>query len=864
MSTLESPMFRQYLALKAQQPDALLFFRMGDFYELFFEDAKVAAEACELTLTSRNKNAPDPVPMAGVPHHAAKGYIQTLVGLGHKIAIADQVEDPKTAKGIVKREVVRVVSPGVLMEPEDLAPRENCWLVGLSTENEQWGLALLDVSTGDLRVTQLSSQEDALEELTRCGASELLLPEALQQDTAIVQMAQGRPVTWLDGEAFDPKAGKEDLCRRFEVQDLGAFGCDDMPVALGSAGALLNYAGTNSQSSLPHLIGIRAYSVSGHMVIDETTRRNLELTRPLYGRGRAGSLLGHMDRCITPMGGRLLKEWLLYPLLDRPAIADRHDSVACFVHNRPLREETRTHLRPVTDVERIGSKLAQGTAHARDLVALRRSLEALPLVLLPLGAEPSLAHLVPSDLGEKMAQEIAYWLVDEPPMATTEGGLICPGVDPELDELVRLAKEGKGAIAAIESQEREAAGIPSLKVKYNKVFGYFIEITRANLHKAPAHYIRKQTLTNCERFITPELKEFEEKVLGADERRKILEYHHFVALRDRLQDQLPLLKDLAGRVALVDVFSGLAELAVDCRYIRPKIVEESTLDIVAGRHPVVERQSLSEVFVPNDLQLDDRDRRLVILTGPNMSGKSTIMRQVALIAIMAQIGSFVPAEAATIGLCDRVFTRVGASDDIRSGRSTFMVEMSETANILRHATRRSLVLLDEIGRGTSTYDGLSIAWAVAESIAARIGCRGIFATHYHEMVELASTCAGICNLSVAVSVWGNRIVFLRRLEEGGASRSYGIQCARLAGMPQDVIGRAKVLLAELERHSTKHPTPQLSLFGKAPESGVSQEEELESQDPVRSILVELEPDTLSPREAHNLLYDLVRLTQEKL
>jgi DNA mismatch repair protein MutS len=862
MSGIDSPMFRQYLKLKAEHTDALLFFRMGDFYELFFDDARVAAEACELTLTSRNKNDPDPIPMAGVPHHAAKGYIQTLVRLGHKVAIADQVEDPKKAKGIVKREVVRVVSPGVLMDTEDLAPRENCWLVGLVPNGVNWGLALLDVSTGDLRVTELADREEALEELNRCGASELILPESLAEEPAIMQAIQGKPVTWLNEEAFDARAGRELLCRRFEVQDLGAFGCDGLNISLGAAGALLNYATRNTHSSLPHLTGIRAYSVSGHMVIDETTRRNLELTHPLYGRGRAGSLLGHVDRSMTSMGGRLLKEWLLYPLLDRLEIASRHDAVETLCGHRALRSDSREHLRQVADVERIGSKLAQGTAHARDLVALRRSLEALPALLLPLREHPSLSHLVPADLGEEIAQEIAQFLVDDPPIATTEGGLIRSGVDPELDELVRLAREGKGAIAAIEETERIAAEIPSLKVKYNRVFGYFIEITRANLHKVPEHYIRKQTLTNAERFITLELKEFEEKVLGADERRKALEYEHFVALRDRLQHHLPLLKDLAARVAQLDVFAGLAELAVDCRYVRPKMVEESTLNIVAGRHPVVERQSLGEAFVPNDLELDERDRRLVILTGPNMSGKSTIMRQVALIAILAQIGSFVPAESATIGICDRVFTRVGASDDIRSGRSTFMVEMSETANILRYATGRSLVLLDEIGRGTSTYDGLAIAWAVAESIATRIACRGIFATHYHEMVELASTCTGVCNLSVAVSVWGERIIFLRRLEEGGASRSYGIQCARLAGMPKDVIARAKTLLAELESHALKHPTPQLSLFGKAPEVLSSSQEDPSVGDPVRAALLSLDPDTLSPREAHSMLYDLVRLSKE--
>ncbi|MEC7242694.1 MAG: DNA mismatch repair protein MutS [Myxococcota bacterium] len=862
MSGTETPMFRQYMELKSGHQDALLFFRMGDFYELFFEDAEIAAQACELTLTSRNKKDPNPIPMAGVPHHAAKGYIQTLIRLGHKVAIADQVEDPKQAKGIVRREVVRVVSPGVVMDTEDLAPRENCWLLGLCADGETWGLALLDVSTGDLRVTELSGGEAALEELHRCGASELVLPETLKNHPLWLDSLRDKPVTWLDPESFDSRSAREQLCRRFEVQDLGAFDCEGLGPALGAAGAVLSYATANSQSSLPHLTGIRFYSVSGHMVIDETTRRNLELTRPLHGRGRAGSLLAHLDRSITSMGGRLLKEWLLYPLMDRKQIADRQDCVEHFVREAWLRGETRERLRPVADMERIGSKLAQSTANARDLVALRRSLETLPELMSPLAEVPSLRHLVPENLGGEVASEIAEWLVDEPPASTTDGGLIRSGVDPDLDELVRLAREGKGAIAAIEESEREAAGIPSLKVKYNKVFGYFIEITRANLHKVPEHYIRKQTLTNAERFITPELKEFEEKVLGADERRKVLEYHHFIGLRERLQGRLPLLKELAARIAQVDVFSGLAELATDCRYVRPRMVEESLLEIESGRHPVVERQNLGESFVPNDLRLDERDRRLVILTGPNMSGKSTVMRQVALIAIMAQIGSFVPADSALVGICDRVFTRVGASDDIRSGRSTFMVEMSETANILRHASERSLVLLDEIGRGTSTYDGLSIAWAVAESIATQIGCRGIFATHYHEMVELASTSPGVCNLSVGVSVYGERIIFLRRLEEGGASRSYGIQCARLAGMPRPVIARAKTLLAELERHAHRHPTPQLSLFGKAPDSKEAHEES-ETTDFLKKALLELDPDSLSPREAHAALYDLVQLVEEE-
>jgi DNA mismatch repair protein MutS len=857
MSALDTPMFRQYMQLKAGVPDSILFFRMGDFYELFFDDAKLASEKLELTLTSRNKNAPDPVPMAGVPHHAAAGYIQTLVDSGYKVAIADQVQDPKLAKGIVRREVVRVVSPGVILDPESLSPREHCWLAGLDVSGSSYGLALLDVSTGDLRLTELFGIEDAIEELRRAGPSEIIISTSLGDSEQLLAGLDGIPLSIIDDEQFNISAAHTSLSARFRVKDLSGFGCEKLGVGVGAAAAVIAYAADNSRSNLPHLLGLEVYSVAGHMVMDDTTRRNLELVKSLFG-GRGGSLIAHIDRTTTPMGGRLLKEWLLYPLLSRKIISARHDAVEAFIRETQVREVIRASLRLVSDIERIGGKLAQGTAHARDLANLKASLFALPVVFEPLLNIPELSALVPETMGQELALEIDRVLVDEPPISVKEGGLIREGVDAELDELISLSREGKGAIASIESREREVTGIPSLKVRYNKVFGYFIEVTRANLHKVPDSYIRKQTLTNAERYITVELKEFEEKVLGADERRRSLEYVRFVELRDGLQGALPTLKLLSAATAKVDVFAGFAELAVDCRYVRPRVDESSVVEIVEGRHPVVERQRMAEAFVPNDIYLGEKEGRFVVLTGPNMSGKSTIMRQVALIVIMAQSGSFVPANSAHIGICDRVFTRVGASDDIRSGRSTFMVEMSETANILRYATKRSLVLLDEIGRGTSTFDGLAIAWAVAEGLTDSIKCRGIFATHYHELVELASTRKSVANLSVAVSEWGEKIIFLRKLEKRGASRSYGIQCAKLAGMPPGVIKRAKVLLKELELHATMHPSPQLSLFDGL--GGGSTEVEVEP-DALHDALGKVDVDDLTPRQALELVYDLSKLVR---
>ncbi len=854
MSGTDTPMFRQYLALKAEHPDCLLFYRMGDFYELFFDDAVVAAEVLELTLTSRNKNDPEPVPMAGVPHHALGGYLRTLAEAGYKIAIADQVEDPRKAKGLVRREIVRVVTPGVVMDPDDIAPRESCWLLGLHRIRRTWGVALLDVSTGELRVTELGDLRAVADELGRVEPREVVISEGLSVE-GLEGALKDTSLTRLDEGSFDLDAATDGLREHFGVADLSGFGCRGMKPAICAAWAALDYATRNARSELPHLSRIRPYTVSSCMVLDQATRRNLELTRPLRGTGRKGTLIALLDRTATAMGGRLLREWLAYPLLDLRRIRARQDGVEALVGEAGLRRELRAGLREVADLERIGGKVAQGTAGARDLAALRRSLEALPRTFELLGTLPAFAPHVPRDLAGDVAADIARWLVDDPPQQITEGGVLREGADPLLDELLALSRDGKGMIAAMADRERAATGISSLKIRFNRVAGYYIEVTKANLHRVPEHYRRQQTLKNNERYFTPELKELEEKILGADERRKALEYERFCELRERVAGQLGRLQALARTVAAVDALASLAEVAADYRYVRPEVVEGRDLEIVAGRHPVVERMDLGERFVPNDIHLSHRGRRLLIVTGPNMSGKSTVMRQVALIVLLAQIGSFVPADRAAIGLCDRIFTRVGASDDLSGGQSTFMVEMSETANILHHATDRSLVVLDEIGRGTSTYDGLAIAWAVAEDIHDRIGARCLFATHYHELVALAERRPHVANVSVAVSEWGEKIIFLRTLREGGASRSYGIQCARLAGMPQAVIRRAGALLKRLERHAADRPRDQLGLF----ESGEPSPPPEDAPDALREALAGVDPNSLSPMKALELVFQLKEL-----
>ncbi len=860
----DTPMMQQYLALKAQVPDALLLYRMGDFYECFFDDAVAIAEALELTLTSRNKNDPVPIPMAGVPHHALEVYLQRLVDTGVKVAIAEQMEDPVEARKrgvkLVARDLVRVVTPGVPWSPDSLEARERCWLVGLSRaggrgEGSRYGVALLDVSTGDLRVTEPADLDGVRRVLVQHAPRELVLHPDLDLDPAFLPELSGVSITERDAASFDADTGRLRLHELLRVSDLLGFGAGGLSPALGAAGALIAYVRDTARVDLAHVTRLVVFGTEGRMVLDPATQRNLELFRPMVGTGRKGTLLNLLDETATAMGGRLLREWLGAPLLDPADIHRRLDAVER-LQDGALRRGLRQRLRLVADLERLGSKVAQGTANARDLVALRGSLDTLPGLAETLADLPELAQGRPADLVADVAQDIAHWLVDEPPAPLTEGGLLRRGVHPELDEVVTLAREGKGAISRMEARLREETGITSLKVKHNKVFGYFIEVTQANLYKVPGTWHRKQTLANAERYITPELKEFEDKVLGADERRKQLEYELFCQLRARVAVHVGRLQIAAGAVAWLDVVAALAEVAALQRYCRPVVDDSDVLDIADGRHPVVEVMATDEAFVPNDLLLDD-DRRLAILTGPNMAGKSTVMRQAALVVLLAQIGSFVPASRARVGVCDRVFVRVGASDDLAHGRSTFMVEMSETALILNQATRHSLVLLDEIGRGTSTYDGLSIAWAVAEAMHDRIGCRTIFATHYHELVALSEDRDKVVNLHVEISEWGDRIIFLRRLAEGGASKSYGIQCARLAGMPLGVIDRARELLTELERRP-RHgpPNRQLDLFqAPAPPAPAT-------PSPLQRVLDDVDPDTLTPRAALDLVYRLKALAVE--
>jgi len=842
----DTPMMRQYLELKAQVPDALLFYRMGDFYELFFDDAREAAELLDLTLTSRNKKDPDPIPMAGIPYHAVDGYMRRLVDSGRKVAIAEQRQaSDNGGRRILTRELVRVVTPGVPWDTDELAARQACFLAGVCGKGPV-GIAFLDISTGDLRVTEVPDLAAAAGELSRMEARELVLHPAIASRSELGELSA--PATSPEPAWFDAEAAQRSVVDLLGVSDLMGLGAANLPNAVRAAGALITYVRETARIGLDNVHTLRPYSVGGRMVLDDATCRNLELLRPLVGTGRKGTLLALLDQTCTPMGGRLLREWVRRPLVDLDPIRRRQDAVEALMSRR-IRAQLRESLGTVSDLARLSSRTAQGSANARDLVRLGASLRALPEPLSHLRTLPAFRGQLPEDLATDVADEIERWMVDDPPPSLNEGGLIRSGVRADLDAVVRLSREGRGAIARIEARERTSTGINSLKIKHNRVFGYFLEVTHANRSRVPETWIRKQTLTNCERYITPELKEFEESVLGADERRKALEYELFVQLRERVAAHSPRLQRLARVVAYVDVIAGLAELAVANRYCRPVVDDSDCLELVASRHPVVETMGMEERFVPNDVTLSG-EKRLAILTGPNMAGKSTVMRQVALIALMAQIGSFVPARTARVGVCDRIFVRVGASDDLAHGRSTFMVEMSETAFILNHATPRSLILLDEIGRGTSTYDGLSIAWAVAEAVHDRLGARAIFATHYHELVRLADEREAVFNVHVAIREWKDRIIFLRALREGGASRSYGIQCARLAGMPAPVIARARALLSGLEQAATavtpREPGP--------PESGQPSE-----PDPLRAAIAEISPDDLTPRQALDLVYRLCSL-----
>jgi DNA mismatch repair protein MutS len=824
-------MLQQYHEIKKQHPGTLLFFRLGDFYELFFDDALLGSREMEITLTARQKEHGSPIPMCGVPYHAATSYIAKLVRKGYRVAICEQTEDPKTTKKLVRREVIRVITPGTALESQLLETRENCYLASLCGAGEGMGLALLDLSTGEFLATQFAGADawtKIQEQLEIFSPRELIFPASLSRlirqqqpheitiESAATDSSQfsdafnsaplsddDRPaLTPLDDWIFGHDHAEGLLRAQFSVATLDGFGLGDKAFAVCAAGGAVHYINETQKAQATHLSEITCFEISDHLVLDATTVNNLELVAASDGNAKH-SLLGVLDETMTGMGARLLRQWLLRPLVKTGEIETRLDAVAELKGATIRRDQLRRLLEPLADLERLAGRITLGRANARDLLALRQSIEILPRLRHPLSdARASLLQVLSENLDEleDVRARVAEAIADEPPAAINEPGMIRDGFNPELDELRSLAHSGKSYIAAIEARERGRTGINSLKVKFNNVFGYFIEISHANRDKIPADYERKQTLTTAERFTTPELKEYEAKVLGAEERIITLETELFAEVRRKIAQETKRIQGVARAVATLDVIAALSEVAARRNYARPQLHEGDEIEIKAGRHPVVE--TFGERFVPNDLFINNTTDRVLIITGPNMNGKSTWLRQSALIIILAQMGSFVPAASARIALTDRIFTRVGASDNLARGRSTFMVEMTETANILNTATPRSLVLLDEVGRGTATFDGLSIAWAVAEYLhdSTHHSAKTLFATHYHELTELSKLRPGVKNYQLAVSERGGEIVFLRKVVPGSASKSYGIEVARLAGLPMTVVERAREILSNLEQN----------------------------------------------------------------
>ena len=882
-------LMRQYLEVKAQYPDAIVFFRLGDFYEMFYEDAVYASRVLSLTQTTRDKGKENPVPMCGVPHHAARGYIARLTELGHRVAICEQLEDPKLVKGLVKRGVVRIVTPGVILDEESLEPRAPNYVAAVAGDSrEGFGLAFIDVTTGDFRATEAATSEGLLDELARVDPREILLPRG-QDLAALVRRAYPRlaqtPVS-IEGEPAPLDALVEGLGPELDRDALARVPQDSL-----AASRVLRYVRATQLSAPLPVVRLELFRRDEFLVIDEQARSHLELIETMLERKRQGSLLDTLDVTATAMGARLLRRWLLFPLLDIARIRRRQDAIERLVEKQSVREAGRKILSELGDIERLVSRARLGVASPRDLVVLGRSLQQVPdlAAALQQTMDP-MAALAESNtgadllnLGQDLAQDIADRIVatleDNAPAITKEGGFIRPGVSAELDELRAIASGGRDQIVAIEARERERTGIASLKVKYNSVFGYYIEITRTHLANVPADYTRKQTVANAERFVTAELADYEAKILGADERRVALEQALFSSLRDQVGAAAARVLALAGRVAAADVVAALAEQAHRHGFCRPVVDDSEVLELCDNRHPVVERLAASGGFVPNDLHLDTEREQILIVTGPNMAGKSTLIRQAALSVILAQAGSFVPARAARIGLCDRVFTRVGAGDNLARGESTFLLEMRETAHILRHATRKSLIILDEIGRGTSTYDGVSIAWAVGEHLHDVVGARTLFATHYHELCDLHDSHPRVHNVSVAAREWKGDVVFLRKLTPGGTSRSFGIEVAKLAGLPPAVVGRARAILERLQLGASSprrpdEPHPALPGQGEAPQLGLFEPRGQTSLSPrgtpsdavsladggveveVVAALRAADLDGLSPRAAWELLAEL--------
>ena len=853
-------MVAQYQAIKEQYPDVILMFRMGDFYEMFGDDAVTASRELEIVLTSRSQGYATDVPMCGMPYHAVDRYVARLIAKGYRVAICDQLEDPKKTKKIVKRGVTRVVTPGTILEDGMLNAKANNYLVAISSEPDSYGVAVVDISTGEFAVTEIDGRETSsklLEELGRLAPAEVLLKEIDVDLTDPVRRTTGATITRYEDNSIYRKAHKDALCEHFRTDSLRGFGAEDLRAGLEAAAIVLDYLRQTNKGALQSITSLSTYSTSGFMVLDAAARRNLELTHSMSADTRGASLLSIIDKTRTAMGGRLLRKWLDQPLLDVKRINRRLDAVEELYNDALVRGEVREILGGIQDLERLMSRIVSESANARDIVGLAQSLKRLPQLsgaIASVNAERLKTMSAAIEFLDPVVELVEQALVPEPPIVLRDGGFIAAGYNADLDVLRSASTDGKSWMASLENDERERTGIKNLKVGYNSVFGYYLEVTKSYLHLVPEDYIRKQTTANSERFITPALKEMEAKVLGADEKAAELEYQIFCEVRSKVADEAVRVGKVARAVAELDVLASLAEIAAAKGFTKPTVNDADDIRIKNGRHPVVEH-FIAEQFVPNDSIINCDTDQLLIITGPNMAGKSTYLRQVALIVLLAQMGSYVPADEATIGVVDRIFTRVGAHDELASGQSTFMVEMNETASILNNATRSSLIVLDEIGRGTSTYDGLSIAWAVAEEIN-RLGAKTLFATHYHHLNDLEGKLKGVKNYRIAVREEKDRIVWLRKIMPGGTDRSYGVEVARLAGLPREVIDRASEILKELESNGTGSKAVNKGAKIKAKTETLQMTLFEGEKHPVIEELEKLDTSVMSPIEAMNKLYEL--------
>ncbi|MFT4004970.1 MAG: DNA mismatch repair protein MutS [Lacrimispora sp.] len=871
-----SPMMTHYLETKKEYPDCVLFYRLGDFYEMFFDDAVTVSKELEITLTGKECGLEERAPMCGVPYHAVDSYLNRLVQKGYKVAIAEQMEDPKLAKGLVKREVIRVVTPGTITSAQALDETRNNYLMGIVYVGETFGIAVADISTGDFLVTEVESERELTDEINKFTPSEIICNEAFYVSGVDIEDIRNRyhaVVSSLDNHFFSDEVCRKILKEHYKVGSLAGLGLEDYDTGVIAAGAVMEYMYETQKSSLSHITTITPYSTGQYMIIDTSTRRNLELLETLREKQKRGSLLWVLDRTKTAMGARMLRTYIEQPLIHKTEIIKRQNAVEELNMNYISREEICEYLNPIYDLERLIGRISYKTANPRDMIAFKNSLEMLPHIknLLQEFTSDMLRGLYDDlDSLEDVKDLIDRAIIDDPPISVRDGGIIKDGFHEEADKLRGAKTEGKNWLAQLEAKEKEKTGIKNLKIKFNKVFGYYFEVTNSFKDLVPGYFIRKQTLANAERYTTDELKELEDVILGAEDKLFSLEYSLFCQVRDSVANEVLRIQKTARAIAGIDVLASLSSVATRNNYIKPNVNEKGVIDIKNGRHPVVEKMMRDDLFVSNDTYLDNGKNRLSIITGPNMAGKSTYMRQTALIVLMAQIGSFVPADEANIGICDRIFTRVGASDDLASGQSTFMVEMTEVANILRNSTKSSLIVLDEIGRGTSTFDGLSIAWAVVEHISnpKLLGAKTLFATHYHELTELEGTMSGVNNYCIAVKEQGDNIVFLRKIVKGGADKSYGIQVAKLAGVPDTVIVRAKELLAELSDADITVKAREIAEGNSniAQRKAVPKPDEVDLQqmslfdtvkdDDIIKELGDLELGNLTPIDALNTLYRL--------